>query len=120
MKKSVRIFALALVLVAVAALLASCGLSGKYSAVALGTGSTMEFDGKNVTIVYKVAGFDVATIDATYSIEDDTISFDFGDEEEIENDLAKAFFENLEEPVSFEEGEDYIKIGGVKYTKDAE
>ena len=120
MKRSVRILALCLVAVMICLTFASCGkkLSGKYSADVLGTGTTMTFDGKDVKIAFTVTLLgEVGSVDATYSIKDDKISFDFGDEEEVDNDLAKSVLKSLEEPVSFEEGEDYIKINGVKYNK---
>ena len=120
MKRSVRILALCLVAVMICLTFASCGkkLSGKYSADVLGTGTTMTFDGKDVKIAFTVTLLgEVGSVDATYSIKDDKISFDFGDEEEVDNKLAKDVLKSLEEPVSFEEGEDYIKINGVKYNK---
>ena len=36
------------------------------------------------------------------------------------NDLAKKVVAELEKPSAFEEGDDYIKIGDVKYTKKAD
>ena len=120
MKKSVRILAVLMVALMLCLTLASCGktLSGKYSADVLGTGTTMTFDGKDVKIAITVTLIgEVASLDATYEIKDDKISFDIADEEEITNELAKKVVKSLEEPVSFEEGEDYIKINGVKYEK---
>jgi hypothetical protein len=96
-------------------------LSGKYSADLFGTGTTMTFDGSNVKIAITVTLLgEVASMDAKYEIKDDKISFDIADEEEVTNDLAKKVIASLEQPVSFEEGEDYIKIGDVKYTKQAD
>lgn len=120
MKKSVRILAIVMVVLMLAMSLTACGkkLSGKYSADVLGTGTTMTFDGSDVKIAITVTLLgEVASVDATYEIKDDKISFDIADEEEITNDLAKKVIKSLEEPVDFEEGEDYIKIAGVKYTK---
>ena len=120
MKKSVRIMAAVMVVLMLCLSLASCGktLSGKYSADILGTGTTMTFDGKDVKIAITVTLIgEVASVDATYKIKDDKISFDIADEEEVTNELAKKVIATLEEPVSFEEGEDYIKIDGVKYEK---
>lgn len=120
MKKSVRILAVVMVALMLCLTLASCGkkLSGKYSADVLGTGTTMTFDGKNVKIAITVTLLgEVASLDATYKIEDDKISFDIADEEEVTNELAKKVIKSLETPVSFEEGEDYIKIADVKYEK---
>lgn len=120
MKKSVRILAVVMVALMLCLTLASCGkrLSGKYSADIWGTGTTMTFDGKNVKIAITVTLLgEVASLDATYKIEDNKISFDIADEEEVTNELAKKVIESLETPVSFEEGEDYIKINDVKYEK---
>ena len=52
MKKSVRILAVALALLMVTLVFASCGktLKGTYSAEIVGTGVEMTFEGKNVTI----------------------------------------------------------------------
>ncbi len=118
MKKSIRIIAVVMVALMLCLSLASCGkkLSGKYSADIFGTGTTMTFDGSDVKIAITVTFIgEVASLDATYEIKDDKISFDIADEEKVTNDLAKKVIKSLEEPVSFEEGEDYIKINGVTY-----
>ena len=119
--KRILSIALALAILATMCLtFASCGkkLSGKYSADVLGTGTTMTFDGKNVKIGFTVTFIgEVASIDATYTIKGDTISFNFVDEDEVTNEKAKEVIKTLEEPVSFEEGDDYIKINGIKYKK---
>ncbi len=123
MKRSVKILALVMAALMICLALTACGkkLSGKYSADVLGTGTTMTFDGSNVKIAITVTLLgEVASVDAKYEIKDDKISFDIADEEEVSNDLAKRVISSLEEPVSFEEGEDYIKIAGVKYNKVAD
>ena len=123
MKRSIRIFALAMAILMLAMTFAGCGkkLSGKYSADVLGTGTTMTFDGSDVKIGITVTLLgEVASLDATYKIKDDKISFDIANEEEITNDLAKKVIRSLEEPVDFLEGEDYININGVKYEKVAD
>lgn len=119
MKKSVRILAVVMSLVMLCLCLASCGktLKGEYKATLLGTGTVLEFSGKKVNISITVLGEEVASTEATYSIKDDKISFDIADEDEIDNKLAKQVIETLEEPSSFTEEDDYIKIGGVKYEK---
>lgn len=119
MKKSMRILSVVLAVLMLCLALASCGkkLSGKYSADVLGTGTTLAFDGSDVKIAITVLGNEVASIDATYKIKDDKISFDVADEEKIENTLAKKVVASLEKEVAFEEGDDYIKIGDVKYEK---
>ena len=76
-------------------------------------------EGDKVTFSMKALGSEVASFDATYEIKDDTIAFDF-DDEDVDNDWVKEAIEELEKPVSFEEGEDYIKIGGEKFTKKAD
>ena len=119
MKKITKILAVVMAVLMLCLALASCGkkLSGKYTADVLGTGVAMTFDGSDVKIAITVATVEVASVDAKYEIKDDKISFDFADEEEVENALAKKVLESLEEPVSFEEGDDYIKIAGTKYKK---
>ena len=119
MKKVIRLIALSLVLVMAMGVLASCGktLSGKYSADIFGTGTTLTFDGKNVKVAVTVLSQEVASVDATYEIKDDKITFDFVDEDKVENDKAKDVLESWKAPAAFEEGDGYIKIGGVKYTK---
>ena len=115
--KRILSIALALAILATMCLtFASCGkkLSGKYSADVFGTGTTMTFDGKNVKIAFTITFIgEVASVDATYKIKGDTISFDFADEDDVSNEKAKEVLASLEEPVSFEEGDDYIKINGV-------
>ncbi len=118
MKKSVKILAVVMVAAMLCLCLASCGktLKGKYSADVLGTGTTLDFDGKDVKIAITVTLLgEVASLDATYQIKDDQITFEIADEEEVDNALAKKVIKALEEPSDFEEGEDYIKIDGVKY-----
>ncbi len=119
MKKTMRILSVIMAVLMLCLALASCGkkLSGKYSADVLGTGTTLTFKGSDVKIAITVLGNEVASTDATYKIKDDKISFDVVDEEEIENTLAKKVISALEEEVAFEEGDDYIKIGNVKYEK---
>ena len=123
MKKSIKILALTLAVVLLCASLAACGkkLSGKYSADFLGTGTTLTFDGSDVTIAITVTFVgEVASLNATYEIKDDKITFDIADEETVTNDLAKKVITELEKPQSFSEGENTITIGGVTYTLQAE
>ena len=99
--------------------LASCGkkLSGTYTADIFGTGTKMVFDGKNVTVSVTVLGQDVAAVEGTYKIKGEEITFDFADEE-ADDDVNKVL-EALSGTQTFEEGDDYIKIGSTKYTKEA-
>ncbi len=111
MKKSVRIVAVVMALLMVTLVFASCGktLKGTYSAEAFGTGASYEFSGKNVTVTYKALGNVLYEIEGTYKIEDDKITFTFENDDENAKDYSGTF--------DFEEGENYIKIGIVKYTK---
>ncbi len=122
MKKTVRIFAVVMVVIMLGLTLASCGgaLSGKYTADYFGTGIAMTFSGSDVTIAITVAGAEVAAVDAGYSVDNNMISFDFGDEEAVDNALAKTFLATLESPVPFVEGDGYITIAGIKYAKAAD
>ena len=117
MKKSIRILAVALVAIMLCMTLASCGkkLSGKYSADFLGTGTTLEFKGKNVTLAVVVLGKEIASVEGPYSIDDDKITFDFVDEDKAEDEDLKAILAEMNGEVSFEEGDGYVKIAGVKY-----
>ena len=118
MKRILSIVLATAILATLCLTLASCGkLSGKYSADIWGTGTTLEFKGNKVTIAITVLGKEVASTEATYSIKKGEISFDIADEDKIENTLAKKVIAALEEPSAFEKGDDYIKIGGTKYTK---
>ena len=120
MKKSIRILAVVMALLMVTLVFAACGktLKGKYSADFLGTGTTLEFSGKNVRLAVTVTLLgEIAAVEGTYTIEDDKITFDFVDEEKVENDKAKDVLSKFTGTVDFEEGDDYIKIGGIKYEK---
>lgn len=119
MKKSVRILAIALVAVTLCLCFTSClgTIKGEYTAYVAKTGKKFAFDGKKVTISYVLLGTSVVDIEATYKIKGDTISFDFAEEEDLDNEYLKDFVKALEEPVDFEKGDDYIKINGVKYEK---
>ena len=113
MKKSIRILAVAMIAVMLCLCLASCGktLSGEYAATleafGLETGKKMSFSGKNVTVSYVVANHELASVDGTYTIEDEKITFDFVDEDQVENEDAKDFLAGLTGSVSFEEGDGY-------------
>ena len=107
----VKVIALALVVATLACVFASCGktISGIYSAEALGTGAEFEFKGNKVSITVKVLGFSGDPVEGKYEINDDKITFTF---ESDDSDVKK-----YDGTFDFEKGDDYIKIGGVKYTK---
>lgn len=113
----VKALALALALVTVVCLLASCGktISGTYAADVgstsiIGGSATYKFSGSKVTISVTagIAGFEKTTaFEGKYEINEDQITFTFED-----SDAGK-----YNGTQSFEKGDDYIKIGGVTYTK---
>ena len=105
MKKSVKVLALALVVVMLCVSLVSCGkkLSGEYEATILGSGVVLEFEGKKVTYTAKVLGVEAASVEGEYSIKGDEITLSFGEDDKDAKKLNGTF--------DFEEGDDYIKIG---------
>lgn len=122
MKKSVRILAVVMALLMVTLVFASCGktIKGTYKAeIGLsglaGYTAIYEFSGKKVEITKTATLFgssQTTTLEGTYEIteKDDgsmeiTITLDSEDD-----DIKSGTF-------IFEEGEDYIKIGLVKYNK---
>lgn len=112
MKKSIRVLAVVMALLMVTLVFASCGktISGKYSAEALGTGCTLEFSGKNVTITYKLLGTQVGEpVKGTYKIDDDKITINV----ETDNEEIGA----LNGTFDFSKTDDSIKIGVVTYKK---
>lgn len=122
MKKIISSVLVCVMLIGCLFTLASCGkkLSGTYSAGGDLAGTSYTFSGSNVTITLKIAGF-TRDIEGNYKIEDNdkgetVITFSFEAEGENSDEAAKhsgsfAFSEGEED------GKDYIKIGGVKYTK---
>lgn len=118
MKKSIRIIAAFALVLAMCLTLASCGkkLSGTYEAkvdalVASYT-ATYEFSGSNVEITKKaevLGQSKTTTFEGTYEItgEDDDLEITITLDDE-DDDIKSGTF-------AFEEGEDYIKIGLVKY-----
>lgn len=114
MKKTIRILALVMVAATLCCMMVACGkkLSGKY---ALDTGkvgdflgdltnssTTLEFSGSKVTISVTVFG-KIYSETGKYTIDGNQITLDFDDEEDEIEDYDGTF--------TFEEGEDYIKIG---------
>ena len=112
MKKTfVKAMALALALVTVVCLVASCGtkLSGTYEAKAIGTGASFTFKGSNVTLKLSLLGFSGDGVEGKYEIKDNQITFTFESDDSDVKEYNGTF--------DFEKGEDYIKIGPIKYTK---
>lgn len=122
MKKTIRVMALVLALTAVLFVFASCGktLSGTYSAefdiAVLKYTATYEFKGSKVTATKVtnplIGDSKTTTLEGTYEIiENDDGSMDIKlSFETSDSEIKSGTFD-------FEEGEDYIKIGLVKYTK---
>jgi uncharacterized lipoprotein YehR (DUF1307 family) len=112
MTKLTKVLALVLVAAMLCIALASCGktLSGTYTAEVIGTGASYTFKGSKVTITAKVFGFE-KTFDGKYEIyeEDGAEKIKFTFEDDDAEEYAGSF--------SFSEGDGYIKIGGIKYTK---
>lgn len=106
MKKTVKILALVMVAAMLCCVLASCGntLKGTYAAEVATIRTAYTFDGDKVTIDAGALGFSTQVAEGTYKIEDDKITFTFGED----NKYTGSF--------SFEKGEDFIKIQGITYT----
>lgn len=99
MKKTVRVLALALVLVMMVATFASCGKpSGKYVNGAF----YFEFDGDEVKA--SIAGL---SIDGTYEIKDGKIYLTYD-----------VFGASVTKDYTYEKDGDTLTIGGVEYTKE--
>ncbi len=107
--KAVAVLALALI---VCMSFVSCGkkLSGKYEADIVIAKVQLEFSGNKVTLKPSVFGVAGHEIEGTYEIDDDKITLTYGDEDK---DAAEEY--DLSGTFDFEEGDDYIKIGLVKY-----
>lgn len=115
MKKLTKVLALAIVVAMACLALASCGgLSGKYEGGGFaGAGETeLTFKGNKVTI--EKLGLEA---EATYKIDDDKIEFTFEDKEEDDAASWDDLLRLWEGEHSFEKGDDYIEIDGVKYEK---
>lgn len=118
MKKSIRIFAVALVAIMLCGALVSCDLFAKKlngTYVSEDELTTFEFDGKNVKITTKdlinIATGTKQIEEGTYEINEDTITFKFVDEdgEELEDFYYNRSFD-------FEEKENGdIVIGNKEY-----
>ncbi len=108
MKKLTRILSLALILVMVLTVLASCGtrLSGTYKSDAVISLTSFTFDGDKFT--QKTAIFE---INGTYEIKGDEITLTY------DSALAEKFNLSTTVTFSFEKDGNAIKIDGNKYNK---
>ena len=119
MKTMTKMLALAMAAVLLLMTLASCSggigaLNGTYEAEVFGTGTEYVFSGKSVKMNVTVAGMVAATMEGTYEIDGDKITFVFGGDEDTAEQYSGTFdFEKDDEANT-------IKIGLVEYTKKAE
>ncbi|MBE6543263.1 MAG: hypothetical protein E7675_02580 [Ruminococcaceae bacterium] len=117
MKRVFSVAALVLVFAVMATVFASCAptISGTYyqgDKSVTKTYTEFSFSGKNVTIKSYVLGTAVWETEATYSLDKEKTKITI-EVPDSAKDGAKAYSGEF----SFEEGEDYIKIGVLKYTK---
>lgn len=115
MKKTIRIMAVVMAVLMVTLVLASCGggLSGKYSAEAYGSTITFEFKGNNVTYTMSAAGQEIFSLEGTYEIKGDKISFDFTADD---TSIAAEMIDEMTN-LDFEKGDGYIVVDGLKMEK---
>lgn len=119
MKKFTKLIAIALVLATLVCVFASCGkkISGKYSGeLNLGVASykvTYNFSGSKVTVTKTssniITGSSTETAEGKYEIAESDNGMEITFTFETENDVAQSA------TYTFEEGEGYIKINGIKY-----
>ena len=119
-KTLVRVITLALVAVMLVCALASCSktLSGEYT-------SEIEIAGQKASVTYKFSGNDVTVITKTTILGQVNTEEVEGTYEIVENEDGTMEIKFTREvdgkpetnTLTFEEGEDYIKIGGVQYNK---
>ena len=120
MKKTfVKIVAIALALITVSCMLASCGtrLSGTYTKEESGVSVSFTFKGNKVTLEMDLSILGEYEIEGTYKIDGDEITFDFTDADD-EGGYMEELFDEFTDGVEFEKGKDYIKIAGEKYEKE--
>lgn len=102
-----KIIALVLVAAILTLTLVSCGVSGTYSAEAVGTGVELQFKGSKVIARFKVLGMYGDPIEGTFKVKGDEITITFPDGDKDTKDLSGTH--------SFEKGDGYVKIGIVTY-----
>jgi major membrane immunogen (membrane-anchored lipoprotein) len=120
MKKTIRIVALMLVLVMSVCALASCGkkLSGKYE-------GKLEVLGQSVSVTYDFSGSKVeittkATILGSVNTETEEAEYEIVENDDGTMEITFITVEDgkeVKDTLTFEEGEDYIKLGGIQYNK---
>ncbi len=115
MKKVIIIVAILVAVIIAGAVIASIllqpeeiRLSGTYSNEVLQTGGTLSFDEEKVVATYRSAGIEVYTLTGEYEIIDGSIIMTFEDDRP-DNVFAGTF--------TFELGEGYILVDGLRYTK---
>ena len=121
MKKFTKVIAIVLVLATLVCVFASCGkkISGKYTGeinvLVASYKVTYDFSGSKVEVTHTtsniITGSSTTTVEGKYEIKESDngmeITFTFKNEDDVAKNAT----------YSFEEGEDYIKINGIKYTK---
>ena len=110
MKKVISSLLVCVMLLSCVLVLASCEktLAGTYEGTGFGFTTSYTFKGDDVNIKYSAGGFSYS-FDGKYEIKDNKITITFEGDNEKANSLEGTF--------DFEEGDGYIKIGLVKYTK---
>lgn len=121
MKKTfIRIAAFILIAAALCTVFASCNktISGKYTGevnILLASYTvTYNFSGSKVTVTHTgtlLGASSTTTIEGKYSISENDNGMEITFTYDTEDDVVEGG------TYSFEKGDDYIKIGGVKYTK---
>ena len=117
MKKYIIIAVCAVVVIIAAAILMTFLLKpspqyieGNYTNVSKGTGKMLSFDENKISLIYMSAGEEAGRAMGTYTIEGDTITISFTQDE---IGISQAFKGAL----SFEQGDGYILLDNIKYQK---
>ena len=104
--------------------LVSCGnrqefLSGAYRAEYYGTGMTYVFSEETVIAHFTVGGYEIGSCEGTYSLNDDRdqITITFALDELTQGAPIPAGLTSLGGTFSFQQGDDYIMIGQVRYAR---
>ena len=119
-KKSILCLLLCLTLTG----LAACGsspasLSGTYSAETFGTTMTYTFDEDSVTAQFFMGGYEIGRYEGTYSLNDDEtqITLSFAPEQMPNGADLPAGLTSLGGTFTFQQGEDYVMIGQMRYDR---